>query len=250
MESEGLERQAERYAVLEDPQRRTIYLFVRRAHRAVTREEVAAGVGVSRNLAAFHLERLLDAGLLTADYARPRGRSGPGSGRPAKRYVPSSAEIALEIPTRQYALAGRLLVRAIEEGSSTTSARGAAMRIATEEGRRLGGDCAHKRESADMAAAVDLLSDLGFEPLLDDSGSVVLANCPFHALADAAPELVCGMNEALVQGLVDGLGVDDVEVLLAPGDGRCCVVLSPLGDSHGRDAKRTTRKRSRHVRRR
>lgn len=252
MEAEGFERQAERYAVLEDPQRRTIYAFVRRAHRAVTREEVAAGVVVSRNLAAFHLERLLDAGLLIADYARPPGRSGPGAGRPAKRYVPSSAEIVLEIPTRRYALAGQLLARAIEEGGSTGSARDAAMRIAAEEGLRLGQDFAHRGQSGDVAAAVDLLSELGFEPLIDDSEGVVLANCPFHALADAAPELVCGMNEALIQGLVDGLGVDDVEALLAPGDGRCCVVLSRPGDSrgrHGRDAKRTVRKRSRHVRR-
>jgi predicted ArsR family transcriptional regulator len=137
----------------------------------------------------------------------------------------------LEIPTRRYALAGRLLVRAIEEATSTASARDAAMRIAAEEGRRLGEECAHRRGSADVGAAVDLLSELGFEPLLDDSGGIVLVNCPFHALADAAPEL--GMNEALIQGLVDGLGVDGVEVLLAPGDGRCCVVLLPLGDSQG-----------------
>jgi predicted ArsR family transcriptional regulator len=226
VELERLEHEAERYAVLEDPQRRTIYLFVRRAHRAVTREEVAAGVSVSRSLAAFHLERLLDAGLLTADYARPPGRSGPGAGRPAKRYVPSTAEIALEIPTRRYALAGRLLARAIEESGSKGSARDAAMRIAAEEGRRLGRGFAKRGQHRDVAAAVDLLSELGFEPLIDGSGGVVLANCPFHALADSAPELVCGMNEALVHGLVAGLGIDDVEAMLAPADGRCCVVLS------------------------
>src|SRR3954452_19243546 len=123
MEPAGFEGNAERYAVLEDPQRRAIYRFVRAAHRALTREEVAAGVGISRNLAAFHLERLLDAGLLIADAARPAGRSGPGAGRPAKRYVPSDAEISLEIPPRRYALAGRLLVRAIDEGGSSAPAR-------------------------------------------------------------------------------------------------------------------------------
>jgi predicted ArsR family transcriptional regulator len=252
VESEGFERQAERYAVLEDPQRRMIYAFVRRAYRAVTREEVAAGVGVSRNLAAFHLERLLEAGLLTADYARPAGRAGPGAGRPAKRYVPSDAEIALEIPPRQYALAGRMLARAIEEGSGSASARDAAMRIAAEEGRRLGQDFLERTQRADVLAAIDLLAELGFEALMDDSGGVTLANCPFHALADTSPELVCGMNEALVQGLVGGLGVADVEALLAPADGRCCVVLTPSDDLDERDsraAKRTVERSTRRMRR-
>jgi len=241
---DGFEEQAERYAVLEDPQRRAIYAFVRRAHRAVTREEVAAGVEVSRSLAAFHLERLLEAGLLEADYARPPGRNGPGAGRPAKRYVPSDAEITLEIPPRRYVLAGRLLVRAIEEDDgSGTSPRDAALRIAGEEGLRLGHEFARRTPIRDVSALVDLLSELGFEPLLDDADGVTLANCPFHALADVAPELVCGMNEVLVQGLVDGLGTDGVEAVLEPAEGRCCVVLSCVRD--GADAERTRRKKSR-----
>src|SRR5262245_42611938 len=195
-----LEQQAERYSVLEEPQRRAIYFFVRHAHRPVTREEVAAALDISRNLAAFHLERLLDAGLLVADYARPPGRGGPGSGRPAKRYVPSPAEIAIEIPARRYELAGRLLARAIEESGPRASAADAARRIATEEGRRLGTEAAHTGATREAATAIALLSDIGYEPVVDESGSVVLANCPFHVLAETATELVCGMNEALVQG--------------------------------------------------
>jgi predicted ArsR family transcriptional regulator len=226
VETEGFEQNVERYAVLEDPQRRAIYSFVRRAHRPVTREDVADGADVSRSLAAFHLERLLDAGLLTADYARPTGRSGPGSGRPAKRYLPTNAEISLEIPPRQYALAGRLLVLAIESAQAAGTAREAATRVAGEEGLRIGQDYAVRAPARDVCTAVEALTELGFEPLVEDSGDVTLANCPFHALADVSPELVCGMNEALVQGVVDGLGVTDVEALLSPADGRCCVVLS------------------------
>jgi predicted ArsR family transcriptional regulator len=221
-----LEQQAQRYTALEERQRRTIYLLVRGAHRPVTRDEVASGLGISRNLAAFHLERLLDAGLLVADYARPPGRGGPGSGRPAKRYVPSSAEIVIEFPARRYALGGRLLARAIDEAGPRESAGDAARRVAADEGRRLGAEAARAGATADSETLIEVLSDVGYEPVVDDDGRVVLANCPFHALAESSTALVCGMNEALVQGIVDGLGIAQLEAVLAPEEGRCCVLLA------------------------
>jgi predicted ArsR family transcriptional regulator len=225
MHLERFEQQAERYAVLDEPQRRAIYLFVRGAHRPLTRDEVARGCDVSRSLAAFHLERLLDAGLLVADYARPPGRGGPGAGRPAKRYVASSTEIALHIPARRYELAGRLLARAIAEAGPSESPHDNAMRVATEEGRRLGAEYARTGTRHDTARAIEVLADVGFEPLVDDAERVVLANCPFHALAETATDLVCGMNEGFVRGIVDGLGIDGLDAVLAPEEGRCCVVL-------------------------
>jgi predicted ArsR family transcriptional regulator len=239
-----LEQQAERYAVLEDPTRRAIYFFVRREYRPVTRDEVADATGISRSLAAFHLERLLDAGLVTADFARPPGRSGPGAGRPAKRYQPSEAEIAIEIPPRRYALAGRLLARAIEEGGTRGVVRRDALRLAADEGRRLGQEFAEgsgpefgprfgrrrrRGRRGDAAARVgdclECLEALGYEPVAEPSGDVALANCPFHALADVARELVCGMNEALVGGVLEGLGVTEMCARLEPHEGRCCVVV-------------------------
>ena len=224
-----LEEQARRYAVLEDPQRRAIYQFVRREHGPVTREEVAVDAGVSRSLAAFHLERLLDAGLVTADYAKPFGRGGPGSGRPAKRYRVSDAEISIEIPPRRYALAGRLLAMAIEQGGASGSARDTARRLADEQGRRLGRDDLRRQpRSHDRRAAVDAcLAAMGFEPTTDEVGQVVLANCPFHGLVDVAPELVCAMNQSLVSGIRAGVDASDLEARLEPADGRCCVVVTP-----------------------
>jgi len=55
-----------RAALLADPVRRRIFRFVRRARRPVTRDEAAASARVSRNLAAFHLDKLVEAGLLSA----------------------------------------------------------------------------------------------------------------------------------------------------------------------------------------
>jgi predicted ArsR family transcriptional regulator len=223
----GIDAQAERYTVLEDPQRRAIYLSVRQRHRPVTREEIAAATGVSRKLAAFHLERLLDAGLLRADYARPAGVGGPGAGRPPKRYQASGADITLEIPTRQYALAGRLLARAIDRSAGGRSSRAAAMQVAADEGRRLGAAFADGRPGGGHSRddVLDLLADVGFEPVVDGD-EVVLANCPFHALAETSRDLVCGMNEALVRGMVEGMGVDELHARLSPEDGRCCIVLN------------------------
>jgi predicted ArsR family transcriptional regulator len=220
---QDVERQAQRYHVLEDPQRRAIFQFVRLARSAVSRDQVAEHAGVSRSLAAFHLERLLDAGLVTADYARPSGRSGgPGAGRPAKRYRASDAQIVIEIPPRRYALAGRLMAHAIQDSREGQSASEAAVRLAAEEGRRLG------REQA--PTSVDrCLASLGFEPVTEPSGDVVLANCPFHALAEVARDLVCAMNHSLVGGILDGLDADEFECRLVPGEGRCCVVLAPTG---------------------
>lgn len=235
------ERQLEQSTVLADPTRRAVYRWVREARRPVTREEVAAGAGLSRSLAAFHLERLLEAGLVSADYARPPGRSGPGAGRPAKRYVPSGAEIAIEIPPRSYALAGRLLARAVDRAGAPGSARDEVMRVAATEGRALG-NAARGRERTtrdpEPGAVLDrVLVDLGFEPVTDEAGEVVLANCPFHALTEVATELVCGMNAALVDGVLDGLGRDDLEARLEPAEGRCCVVVSVASDAGSRRAQ-------------
>ena len=52
-----------------------------------------------------------------------------------------------------------------------------------------------------------------------------LRNCPFHVAAQRHPELVCGMNLALLRGLLDGLGADGAEAALEPAPGRCCVAI-------------------------
>ncbi|MDQ3641298.1 MAG: helix-turn-helix domain-containing protein, partial [Actinomycetota bacterium] len=73
-------------AALGDPLRRRLYRFVGGQDHPVGRDEAAAGVGISRSTAAFHLDRLVDDGLLDAEFRRLTGRRGPGAGRPAKLY--------------------------------------------------------------------------------------------------------------------------------------------------------------------
>jgi predicted ArsR family transcriptional regulator len=227
---EQFDRDVARVACLEDDLRRRMYLFARRQRRGVRRDEVARALGVSRKLAAFHLDKLADAGLLTYHFARPPGRSGPGAGRPAKIYEPSDVEIELSIPARRYDLLGRFLVDAIRTEPDADRARDRAATTAFEAGSSLGQ--AVRRERAlrppgaerTLSVASEVLDEHGFETSREGN-EVELRNCPFHALARHAPDLVCIMNHAFVQGLVRGLGNNNVDVRLEPTEGRCCVKL-------------------------
>jgi predicted ArsR family transcriptional regulator len=74
-----------------------------------------------------------------------------------------------------------------------------------------------------MARAEALLGEHGYEPAGDDEGGLTLRNCPFHGLVERAPELVCGLNAALIDGMLRGLGNQTVRAELRPAPGRCCV---------------------------
>ncbi|WP_316043260.1 hypothetical protein [Actinomadura sp. CNU-125] len=108
-------------ALLQDPVRRRLYEFVAGLGREVGRNEAAEAVGVGRTLAAFHLDKLADAGLLEAGSRRLSGRSGPGAGRPAKVYRRSAAERGVSVPARDYGTAAGLLAEAAERRARTRS---------------------------------------------------------------------------------------------------------------------------------
>jgi predicted ArsR family transcriptional regulator len=216
-------------ARLDDPVRRSLYDWVVARHDAVGRNEAAAVVGISRALAAFHLDRLVDDGLLTAEYRRLSGRSGPGAGRPAKLYRRAARTIAVSLPSRDYELAATVLADAVERSSQDVpppairAAAHEAGRTIGAEARRSAGPRLGRRRRRE--AFVEVLRDRGYEPREDRPGEIVLGNCPFHALVDDHQQLVCGMNLALTSGVLDGLGIVGAEVVLDPAPGRCCVLI-------------------------
>jgi predicted ArsR family transcriptional regulator len=227
----GMERDVEAVGALEDDLRRRLYVFVRAQGRPVNRDEAGEAVGISRKLAAFHLDKLVDRGLLSHTYARPPGRGGPGAGRSAKYYEPSDREIDVTIPERRYDLLGSVFLRALRSQEQGESGEDAARRAAHETGWELG-DGERRRlglpppgpERA-MTVATDLLEEAGYEPYRDEGGCVRLRSCPFHRLAEQERDLVCGMNERLVEGIVRGLGNGTLGVVLDPMPGQCCVRL-------------------------
>src|SRR6058998_2069336 len=104
-----LERQLEDLSVLADPVRRALYLHVLSRNDDVSRDQAARALRISRALAAFHLDKLVEAGLLEVSFRRLSGRSGPGAGRPSKLYRRSPQQIDMTLPARRYELAARLL---------------------------------------------------------------------------------------------------------------------------------------------
>ena len=107
MAATELERQIAAIASLDDPVRRGLYLYVSGRGREVGRDEAARAVRISRALAAFHLDKLVQHGLLVTTYRRLTKRRGPGAGRPAKPYRRSDRQLDVTLPPRRYELAGR-----------------------------------------------------------------------------------------------------------------------------------------------
>jgi predicted ArsR family transcriptional regulator len=217
--------------LLAEPTRRALFTACRQRATPLTREELASAVGVSRRLAAFHLDLLADAGLLTVDYARPAGRSGPGAGRPAKRYTAAPVDLELSVPPRRYDVAARVMARGLAHATEQgTDAVEATFAVAQEEGERIGRlrrGRARLSASATTDVAVDVLSDLGYEPRRETDACVHLCNCPFDSIVDVATDVVCGLNQRFVSGVLDGIaGHRGVQAELDPAPDRCCVVLN------------------------
>jgi predicted ArsR family transcriptional regulator len=218
-------------SALGDPTRRRVYDFVALQGRPVARDEAASALGIGRTLAAYHLDRLAADGLLSVAFERRSGRTGPGAGRPAKVYERSQREIAVSLPPRDYGLAAELLAHAAADDKHGRTRR--ALRAAADS---LGREIA--AEAPDPPNLEPLLRARGYEPFRDDDdGDVVrLRNCPFRAVAQRHPEVVCDMNLSLLTGLLAGLDAHELEAVLEPGPGRCCVAIKHTSPRPGRTA--------------
>jgi predicted ArsR family transcriptional regulator len=216
------------FSSLADPTRRRLYLFAVSRPVGAGRDEAAEAVGISRGLAAFHLDRLIADGLLVAEYRRLTGRTGPGAGRPAKIYRRSARDLSFSVPQRNHELLARLFAQAFSSTDGTPLE--ALWAAANELGATLGSEArrrAGSRAGRDrlLEAATTVLEEQGFEPRAEGKGCLVLGNCPFSPVAGEYMDLVCQANLALMRGLASGLQIKGVEALLQREPGRCCVVF-------------------------
>ena len=211
-------------ALLAEPIRARLYNYVRDRHEPVGRDEAAHHAGISVKLAAFHLDRMAQAGLFEVDYRRLTGRDGPGAGRPAKIYSVSTRRFAISIPPTGYALAASIMATALacdhpEDDATTTVAQ-----VAFDLGQRLGEEIRDqfRTKRARRAAVERNLEQLGFEPQ-QRSCELVLCNCIFAELAESHREMVCSMNSALIGGLLAGAQLSTLHVEAGTTDETCCV---------------------------
>ena len=238
----AMEQQIRAVAVLDEPLRRALYAYVAGRSGEVTRDAAARALRISRPLAAFHLDKLVTEGFLKVSYRRLSKRRGPGAGRPAKLYSPSDRQLDFTLPPRRYELAARLFVRTFARHANR-AARAALRRTARRLGAEIGTSArpptgALPTHARQVRQAEELLQEHGYEPVRCDGGVVRLRNCPFHALAQDQRRLVCGMNLALIEGAVSGLGLQSVQPAHDPQPGYCCVALGL--QRSGREARKNS----------
>jgi predicted ArsR family transcriptional regulator len=207
-------------SALDEPVRRALFDYVGGAGSPVSRDQAALALGLARSTAVFHLDRLVEQGLLAVQFKRLTGRTGPGAGRPSKLYTRAGGEVSVTVPERRYDLAAQLFLAAIEESARTGEPAGQVLlRLAGETGRAIG---------AAAGSLQKVLQDQGFEPRPDGAGGVVLGNCPFHRLAQQHTQTVCQLNLELLRGAAEGSHESPHTLELDPGEGRCCVRVLPV----------------------
>ena len=223
---------------LAEPARRALYLYVVAQPEPVSRDQAAAGAGLPRHTAKFHLDKLVADGLLDTEYRRLSGRRGPGAGRPTKLYRRSSRQVTVTLPPRHYDLAGQVLARAVEDAARDgVPVLQAVQRAAVDAGHRLGAAQRRRDEgsaaaSGDAAALDDIVAVLRRARIRttrpgppDGAGEL-----PVPCSGPRAHLLVCGMNLHLITALLDELGHRDVLAGLDPAPQRCCVTLTTEPD--------------------
>jgi predicted ArsR family transcriptional regulator len=223
----SLERELEAIQALREPTRRRLYRYVERQPRAVSRDEAAAAVGVTRALAAFHLDKLVRAGLLKTEYRRLSGRTGPGAGRTAKLYRRSRRHLEMSLPRRNHELLARLLAESLASHADASPDGEPARRYGRSLGTRARqGLRPHADEDQLLECVTEVLESLGFEPYRMDSGEVRVRNCPFDPLSRRFTSVVCGVAQAVVTGIAEGAGADGLHVGRDEQPDLCCVVLN------------------------
>jgi predicted ArsR family transcriptional regulator len=231
MDRDELGERVSGVAALAEPVRRALYLYVVAQQHPVSRDQASEGLGIARHVVKFHLDKLVEEGLLLTSFKRLTDRRGPGAGRPTKLYQRSDRELSVTVPERHYDLAGQLMAQAIEESTSRGIPVLDALHLTAQQlGRTIGRQLREilqrgRSRQRLLDAASQALEAHGYEPHVNGE-TLELRNCPFHLLAQQHAGLICGMNLALLQGATAEVGDEKLSARLDPARDRCCVLLT------------------------
>ena len=226
--NDGSTGEVDALALLSEPVRRRLYEHVVGQAGPVDRDEAAAAADIGRSLAAFHLDRLVDGGLLDVEYHRRSGRTGPGAGRPAKFYRRAAGrQVEISLPPRRYRLAAEILADGLDEAAEPEAMK-RVLESARVAGERLAASAASaSSDPSGPAALLELLRANGYEPFEEADVIIRLRNCPFHALVERHRALTCSMNLALLQSVAAEVADAGLVAESRPADGFCCVAFVP-----------------------
>lgn len=193
-------------AVLGDPTRRGIYITVRESPEPMTTAQIADLFEIHANVARHHLDRLVTDGYLRVTHRRRTTRVGPGAGRPAKHYEPTSKDVSVQFPAHRHDLLANMLLDVISQ-LDTKRAAELAEEVGREAGRKLAAEIGMPEESGFEVAAravAGALMGIGFETeALQGGHRLVTRFCPFGETATKHPEIVCRLDQGLVEGLLE-----------------------------------------------
>jgi predicted ArsR family transcriptional regulator len=177
--------------------RSAVLSVLRELDRAASVEEIAGTVDVHPNTVRFHLRRLVADGAAEQTLDARAGR-----GRPRLLF-----RAVADRDGRNYLMLARMLAQTAAESGDATLAE----RTGHSWGRQLVAEAGARpsKRPAKVAAHLEtVLDSIGFEPRIERDGAglhVDLRHCPFLEVAREQPGLICGMHQALIQGVLNGL---------------------------------------------
>lgn len=198
--------------------------------------DVASRMGLHPNTARFHLDGLVDSGLVDR---MTESRDEPGRPRALYSARPGSTQAG----QRSYRLLAEILTSYL--ASQTPKPGKAALEAGFTWGRYLA-ERPPPYQRTDTASAteqlVHMLDEIGFDPEAQGSGrkrEILLHHCPFREAALEHQEVVCSVHLGLMQGLLAELDSPLVAESLEPFvEPSLCV--AHLGTHTVKDGERTT----------
>lgn len=186
---------------LGDNTRYAIYLELARSPKPLATADIAESLGLHPNTVRPHLERMRDVGLLDVGT-----HVATGVGRPHHVYWLAADAPALGLEPPTFPMLARMLVtlaRSVGASGDDAAEVGRVQGAADAEGFADAPSC--------LEALITQLDVLGFDPVIDgtdDGETAVIAftHCPFRELAEANPDLVCGLHRGMVEGFVEAMG--------------------------------------------